>query len=90
MTEQAVTRPNPPLMTCLHCRWYTAARHFCCKNLSSPVRRPLSSACDKWTISEDARRAWSGEPANELERWAQDRLREKLRRIAYPGGEACR
>ena len=78
--------PDLPMFVCLHCRWYTPKRHFCCKNLRQPVRKPLSRACDKWSISDDAKRAWSTTPANPTERWAQDRLREKLRRLAYPGG----
>ena len=84
-TIAAKELPDPPLMVCLHCRWYTAAKHFCCKHLLNPTRKPLSSACDKWAISDDAKRAWSGAPANAMERWAQNRLREKLREMAYGG-----
>ena len=84
MSEFAEMRPDPPLLSCLHCKWYTPKRHFCCKNLQNPIRKPLNQACSRFTISEDAKRAWSTTPANEMERWAQDRIREKLRRIAYP------
>ena len=31
--------PDLPMFVCLHCRWYTPKRHFCCKNLRQPVRK---------------------------------------------------
>lgn len=80
--EKAVS--DPPLMICLHCRWYTLKRHYCCKNWKDPIRKVDSAACDKWTMSEDAKRAWSGAPSNPTERWAQERLRSMFRKAAYP------
>lgn len=78
--EKAAALPDPPLRICLHCRWYTLNRHYCCKNFRAPIRKATSSACEKWTISEDAKRAWSGAPSNPTERWAQERLRSMFRK----------
>lgn len=91
MTEKVVVRPDPPLMTCLCCRWYTVKRHYCCKDFRNPIRKATSPACFRWTPSEDAKRAYMTEPANETERWARERIRSSFRKAAYPEGAAqCR
>ena len=77
---------DPPLMICLHCKWYTAKRHYCCKDYKNPIKKVLSPACFRWAPSNDAKRAWMSTPTNVTERWAQDRIRAQFRKAAYPEG----
>ncbi len=88
--EKAQAIADPPLMICLHCKWYTVKRHYCCKDFRNPIRKVTNPACFRWAVSEDAKRAYITEPTNDMERWAQARIREMFRKAAYSGGEQCR
>lgn len=85
--EQVQVHGDPPLMICLHCKWYTVKRHYCCKDFRNPIRKVTNPACYRWSASEDAKRAYLTEPTNEIERWAQNKIRTMFRKIAYTGGE---
>lgn len=85
--EKAKVVGDPPLRTCLCCKWYTIKRHYCCKDFRNPVRKVTNPACFRWAASDDAKRAYLTEPANEMERWAQERIKTMFRKFAYQGGE---
>ena len=38
--EKAQAIADPPLMICLHCKWYTVKRHYCCKDFRNPIPDP--------------------------------------------------